>query len=96
MNLVYLVVVVLLSLFGLSFAGLNAQMVHFNYFVATQSLPLSLLLVLFLVAGACIGMASATLWVWRLKRQCRRLRREAKRAQQERDQLRIASVIEDH
>jgi uncharacterized integral membrane protein len=96
MNLVYLVVVVLLSLFGLSFAGLNAQIVHFNYFIATQSLPLSLLLMLFLVAGACIGMASATLWIWRLKRQCRRLRRDAKRARQECDRLRIAAVKEEH
>lgn len=70
-----LIALSLTALLGISFAMLNAQQVHFDYYVGTQELPLSLLLIGTFVLGIIIGMLTFLSTIFKLKYEVRRLRR---------------------
>ncbi len=57
--IIYNIFLLFLVLTGLSFAALNAQIVHFNYFWGEIDIRLSLLLVVVLALGVLIGLASS-------------------------------------
>ncbi len=63
MRLIYNIFLLFLVLIGLSFASLNAQTIHFNYYFGEIDIQLSLLLVLILGIGILIGI-SASLVSW--------------------------------
>lgn len=64
MRLIYNIFLLFLVLIGLSFASLNAQTIHFNYYFGEINIQLSLLLVLVLAIGILIGIgASLVSWV---------------------------------
>src|SRR5205823_4907907 len=50
------IVILLIVVFGVSFATLNSETVTINYYFGQSTLPLSLLLVLIFACGALIGM----------------------------------------
>jgi len=46
----------IIIIFGMTFATLNSESVTINYYIGQSSMPLSLLLVLVFAAGCLIGM----------------------------------------
>lgn len=87
-RLVSFVLVLILAIFGIAFAVINAKPVELNYFLATREVPLAMTLVLTLVFGALIGLLFSLGMVIRLKRETLRLRRQVRLAEQEVTNLR--------
>ncbi|NNM59723.1 MAG: LapA family protein [Legionellales bacterium] len=68
MRVVRYLFLMLIIVFGFTFACLNATTVNINYYIGTASMPLSLLLVTTLVVGMVIGILFSLGWVLKLKR----------------------------
>ncbi len=83
-----------LVVLGLSFAVLNAEPVSLNYYFGYRDIPLSMIVVLSLAAGALIGVLVSLGMILRLKQQAGRLRRKLHTAEKEANQLRILPVKE--
>jgi putative membrane protein len=66
----------LLVALGLSFASLNSEPVLLDYYFDKQEIPLSLLLVGALVAGALLGLLASTGILVRQKRKASKLNRQ--------------------
>ncbi|OGT37036.1 MAG: hypothetical protein A3F12_01195 [Gammaproteobacteria bacterium RIFCSPHIGHO2_12_FULL_38_14] len=62
MRIVSYFFLLIIVIFGMTFAALNSESVTINYYLAESSLPLSLLLVLVFAFGCLIGMM-AGLWL---------------------------------
>ncbi len=89
----FLFLVVLIVL-GLSFAVLNAQVVSLNYYFGYRDIPLSMVVVLSLAAGAVIGVLVSAGLILRMKAQTRQLRRKLRNAEKDSDQLRVLPAQE--
>jgi len=87
----------LLILFlGATFAVMNAQVVTINYYIGTNRLPLSLLLVIILGVGGVIGWL-AGFWMWvRLKAENVKSNFRIKSLEKELSHLRTHPVNESH
>ena len=86
--------VVALVVIGLSFAVLNSQPVSLNYYFGYRDIPLSMIMVLSLAAGAVIGVLVSAGLIIRLKAQTGQLRRRLRNAERDSDQLRILPANE--
>lgn len=91
LGFLFLVVLVVL---GLSFAVLNAQSVSLNYYFGYRDIPLSMVVVLSLAAGAVIGVLVSAGLILRMKAQTRQLRRKLRNAEKDSDQLRVLPAQE--
>lgn len=78
--LLWIVVIVL----GVSFAGLNATHVHFNYYVGDVQLPLSLLLSLAFAVGGFLGVIASLNLIIQAKSHERRAKRALKKCEKTR------------
>ncbi|WP_419421075.1 lipopolysaccharide assembly protein LapA domain-containing protein [Legionella sp. D16C41] len=67
-----------LILLGISFAALNAASVQVNFYVATLTIPISLLIALTLGVGFFIGFLLFLYRYWRLKLECFKVRNQLK------------------
>jgi lipopolysaccharide assembly protein A len=79
---------------GLSFAVLNSQPVTLNYYFGNRDVPLSMIVVLALAAGAVIGVLVSAGLILKLRMQAAQLRRRLRHAQQAADQLQVLPVRE--
>lgn len=86
---------ILLILFALTFAGLNATPVSINYYLGTAQLPLSLFAILSFIVGGLLGLLIAFSIYVKLKYANRRLRRRLKLVEEELINLR-ALPLKDH
>jgi putative membrane protein len=86
--------VVALVVIGLSFAVLNSQPVSLNYYFGYRDIPLSMIVVLSLAAGAVIGVLVSAGIIIRLKAQTGQLRRRLRNAERDSDQLRVLPANE--
>lgn len=77
MRILTFILIIIIAIFGLSFALLNATPVSFNYYVGTVTLSLSLLLILCLGLGIIVGMILLIPSLIRLKNNNYRLRKES-------------------
>ena len=68
-------------LLGISFAVLNASPVSFHYYFGDVVLPLSLLLVMALIIGVCLGLLTSFGMYLRVKRQQRALKKAKKHSE---------------
>jgi putative membrane protein len=84
----FLLLLVLIVL-GLSFAVLNAETVPLNYYFGYREIPLSMIVVLSLAAGAVIGVLVGMGTILRLKQQAASLRLKLQRAEKAAEQLQI-------
>lgn len=84
----YLLLAILIVL-GLSFAVLNAEAVPLNYYFGSRDIPLSMIVVVSLAAGALIGLLVSMGTILRLKQQHAKLRRQLQRAEKAADQLSV-------
>ena len=81
---------------GISFAVLNATSVVINFYFATISMPISVLMILMLGMGLLIGFITASFRYWRLKSECRRLKNQLKLTEQEIKNLRTIPVTDNY
>ena len=84
----FLLLLLVLIVFGWSFAAENADKVQFSYYVGSIEQPLSFLLVAALFVGSVLGVLASSLVVLRLKNQIRSLRKREALARQEAQSLR--------
>lgn len=74
-RLIYVVVILICVLIGVSFATLNADNVRIDFFLGVRDIPLSLLLVVTLLLGAVLGALASLGWALRTRVELGRLRR---------------------
>jgi lipopolysaccharide assembly protein A len=79
---------ILIILFALAFAGLNAEPVTINYYFGQTQFPLSLLAILSFILGGLIGLIVAFTIYIKLKYANRRLRHRLKLVETELTNLR--------
>lgn len=96
MRILTTIFVLLLILLGVTFAGLNAELVAVNYYVGSTKLPLSLLLVLSLVCGGLLSLLFSVVTYVRLKSANVRLRQRLKIADEEIANLRTMPLKDAH
>jgi putative membrane protein len=89
LRLIGFLLVLFLTILGLSFAVLNADPVPLNYYFGSRDIPLSMVVVLSLAAGALIGVLVSITVILRLKQQAVQLRRKLQRAERAADHLSV-------
>lgn len=67
MRLITILFYLLIILFGISFAALNADIVAVNLYFITLNLPICIFVITSLGLGIVIGFVSSTFRYWRLK-----------------------------
>ena len=96
MKLCTAIFAIIILLLGITFAGLNAEHVHLNYYFGSRQLPLSLLLALTLLCGAIIGMLGGLVVYVKQKRAVFRLRHRIKTIEKELSNLRTIPIKDNH
>jgi len=87
-----LIFIFLIMIIGAALAVMNADPVQLNYYFGSIQLPLSVVLVGSIAAGAVLGLLATLAGFFRLKRQNVELRRKAKLASQEVNNLRAIPI----
>ncbi len=95
MRLIRLILFLLVMLVGAALAVMNADLVNLNYYFGSRELPLSVLLVGAVFVGAILGMVAGLGGMMRVKRENANLRRQARLASEEVNNLR-SLPIKDH
>ena len=95
MRLIRLILFFLVMLVGVALAVMNADPVNLNYYFGSRELPLSVLLVGAVFVGAILGMVAGLGGMMRVKRENADLRRRARLASEEVNNLR-SLPIKDH
>lgn len=88
MRIISYVFIVIIVLFGMTFATLNSESVTINYYLSQSTLPLSLLLVLVFAFGCLIGMLVGFWLLIKAKMVSYRLRQRLSLAEREIENLR--------
>jgi len=89
------ILMLFIVLLGVTFACLNAEPVHINYYIGQGLLPLSFLLVLALGFGLCVGLFVSLTVYMRLKTENFHLKSRTKLAEKEVGNLR-AIPLKNH
>ncbi len=88
MRIISYILLLLIILFGITFAALNSDSVTINYYIGRSVLPLSLLLVLVFAFGCLIGIVAGLWLLIKAKIRNRRLRQRLQLAEKEIENLR--------
>jgi lipopolysaccharide assembly protein A len=88
MRIISYFLLLIIVLFGMTFATLNSESVTINYYLGQSSLPLSLLLVLVFAGGCLVGMLVGFGLLIKSKLHNYRLRQRLNLAEKEIDNLR--------
>jgi putative membrane protein len=96
MRIVTYLFLILLVVFALIFAGLNADLVSVNYYLGIKRLPLSLLIILSFILGGLLGLLTAFITYVKLKYVNRRLRHRLNLVEKELTNLRALPFKEQH
>lgn len=96
MKIVYLFLLLVLIVFGIVFAVLNAEPVQLNYYFGSKQLALSLVLVLAMMLGAILGLAACAGMILSNRREVARLKKAAALAEKEVANLRAIPIRDDH
>ena len=84
-----LILILAVVLFGLLLHLQNDQEVTLGYYLGTIKLPLSVIIVLSLIAGAILGVLASLPLIFKLRRQRRRLEKQIKNSEKEINNLRV-------
>jgi putative membrane protein len=95
-KLIYTVLALVVILFGIIFAVLNAENVQLNYYFGSQQLPLSLAIVLSMMVGAIFGVLASINLILRSRREIARLRKASEIAEKEIANLRAIPIKNTH
>ena len=96
LRIFYLLLFLLLIVIGIAFAVLNAEAVEFSYYFSSRQIPLSLILVLAMFAGAVLGVLASTSLIIKLKREMAQLKKSASLAEKEITNLRAIPIKDKH
>lgn len=88
MRIVSFFLLLVIVVFGMTFATLNSESVTINYYLDQSTLPLSLLLVIVFALGCLIGIIVGLWLLMKAKLANYRLRHRLKMAEKEIDNLR--------
>lgn len=81
---------------GAGFSAINTTPVAINYYLGTETLPLSVLVVLAIILGAVLSACALFLSSLRLRYENRRLHKKLATLEQEINSLRILPVKDTH
>lgn len=87
-----LIFIFIIMVIGAALAVMNAESVQLNYYFGSIQLPLSVILVGAIAAGSVLGLLAALGGFFRLKKQNVELRRQARLASQEVNNLRAIPI----
>lgn len=88
MRIFTLIFALLILLLGISFAVMNADLVTIKYYFGIAHMPLSLLLVIALIIGVLLGLATTLFMFFKAKAGQHYLRKQLQSAEKELDNLR--------
>ncbi len=95
-RIIFLVIFLLVSVVGLSFALMNAETVTLSYYFGTIEAPLSIVVVISIALGALLGVSTSMVMVLGLKQEIARLRRSVKVTEKEVANLRSLPLKDKH
>lgn len=95
MRIIGFIVILLIILVGVSFAMLNSQAVHFNYYIGEHDIALSLLLAATLLVGIILGWLVMLSRLFSRHLLIRRLRKRVRLAEQEIKNLRNIPIDDE-
>ena len=92
MRLISYLLLAVIVILGITFAGLNAEQVTINYYIGKHDLPLSLLLVFTFVIGCLIGLIGGIMLYLKQKAKNYKLRHHIRVVEKELSNLRTIPV----
>ncbi len=95
-RLIYLILALIIILFGVTFAVLNADKVQLNYYFGSIEWPLSLILVIAMAIGALLGILASLGFIIGSRRHASRLKRSVEVAEKEIVNLRNIPIKDEH
>ena len=95
-RIVYLFIFLVLVIFGIVFAVLNADPVKLNYYFGSQEVALSLILVLAMIVGAILGVIASASMIISARREVMKLRKSVELAEKEVTNLRAIPIRDNH
>jgi putative membrane protein len=96
LRIISYIFVLLIILLGVSFATLNSQVVNFNYYINTQTIPLSVLLAGSFTIGCLIGIFVCVWLLVKVKLKNYHLKQRLKLAEKEIENLRAIPLLDNH
>ena len=95
-RIVYLFIFLILVIFGIVFAVLNAEPVELNYYFGSKEVALSLILVLAMIVGAILGIIASASMIISNRREVMKLRKSVEVAEKEVANLRAIPIRDNH
>jgi putative membrane protein len=95
-RIIYLFLFLMLVIFGIVFAALNAEQVKLNYYFGSKDVALSLILVLAMIVGALLGVIASASMIISNRREVVKLRKSVQLAEKEVANLRAIPIRDDH
>lgn len=96
MRIITYILALIILIFGITFACLNAESVSINFYVTTRSLPLSLLLAITFSFGCLLGLMATFVIYIKQKSQIYSLKQRIKTAETEITNLRTIPLRDTH
>ena len=96
LRLLYLLSALLVIIFGILFAVLNAESVQLNYYLGSVEMPLSLVLVLSMILGAILGIIASLGFIIGSRRSTSKLKHSVEVAEKEIINLRNIPIKDKH
>jgi len=96
LRLVYSSFALLVIIFGIVFAVLNAENVQLNYYLGSVELPLSLILVVAMIIGALLGIFASLSFIIGSRRSASKLKHSVEVAEKEIANLRNIPIKDEH
>ncbi|MCG6886261.1 MAG: LapA family protein [Proteobacteria bacterium] len=96
MKIIYVFLFLVLGLFGIVFAVLNAAPVELHYYFGSKQVELSLVIVLSMMVGAVLGVIASTSVIVNSRREVHKLRKSMDLAEKEINNLRAIPLRDKH
>ncbi len=95
-RIVYSFIFLVLVIFGIVFAVLNAEPVKLNYYFGSEDVPLSLIIVFAMIVGAILGVVASASMIISNRREVMKLRKSVELAEKEVTNLRAIPIRDNH
>ena len=95
-RIVYLFIFLILVIFGIVFAVLNAEPVNLNYYFGSKEVALSLILVFAMIVGAVLGVIASASMIISNQLEVKKLRKSVELAEKEVTNLRAIPIRDNH
>ena len=95
-RIIYLILILVVTLFTVTFTLLNSQPVKVNYYFGSYEVDLLIVVVICLVIGALLGVTAALGKVFSLKQEMSRKEKKIKITEKELENLRSLPLKDEH